>query len=110
MCVVKNCIVTDVTVSESSVTVMDIAASDGAVAVSDETLNSTGRENRVNPIKIGEILKSIDMIADELYMKILEFKSEHGMIEGIMPMASSSDDDEDSVFSRFTSYLVLTFL
>ena len=40
ICVVKNCIVTDVTVSDSSVTVMDIAASEGAVAVSDETLNN----------------------------------------------------------------------
>ena len=105
ICVVKDCLNTDNVASDSAVTVMDIVASDGAVSVSNDTVNTIARENDVNGAKLLEILGNIGMSAEELYDKIIEYKAEHGMIQQNVARAAraSSSDDEDSVFSRFTA-------
>ncbi|MEI3163414.1 MAG: hypothetical protein V8S74_08520 [Lachnospirales bacterium] len=105
ICVVKDCLNTDNVASDSAVTVMDIVASDGAVSVSNDTVNTIARENGVNGAKLLEILGNIGMSAEELYDKIIEYKAEHGMIQQNVARAAraSSSDDEDSVFSTFTA-------
>ena len=105
ICVVKDCLNADNVVSDSAVTVMDIVASDGSVSVSNDTVNSIAKEYAVNGAKLLEILGYMGMSADELYDKIIEYKSEHGMIprNDMREVRASSSNDEDSVFSRFTA-------
>ncbi|MDO5388801.1 MAG: hypothetical protein Q4F63_06165, partial [Clostridia bacterium] len=96
ICVVKNC-VADESISGAGVTVKDIAASEGAVVVSDTELSQIAEENSVNPERLNEILKSIGMSIDELYAKITEYKEKYGIIPKAMLMA----DDEDDVFADY---------